>query len=57
MEKQRIYVQKNERLSDEDKLDLCRLLVKAGYAVRIGRENVGTGEKKRYERFIEYWVG
>ena len=56
MEKQRIYVQKNERLSDDDKLDLCRLLVKAGYAVRIGRENVGTGEKKRYERFIEYWV-
>lgn len=55
MEKQRIYVLKDGKLSDEDKLDLCRLLIKAGYTVRIGKENKGTAEKPRYERFVECW--
>lgn len=54
-EKQRIYVLKDGKLTDEDKLDLCRLLIKAGYTVRQGKENKGTAEKPKYERFVEYW--
>lgn len=54
MEKQRIdlacdfsEVDKNERL------ELCRLLVKAGYTVRIGRER--RGSQNKYYYYVEYW--
>lgn len=58
MEKQRIYDKnKQKTLTDADKLALCTLLVKAGYTVRQGRENVGTATKPRYEYFIEFWEG
>ena len=34
----RIQEQKHGKLSEQDRLDLASLLVKAGYIVRIGRE-------------------
>lgn len=52
-ERQTIYPQKGGSLNDSEKLDLCRLLVKAGYTVRI------TAEKPRGNgtavRVVEYW--
>ena len=53
--RQRIKAQRLGKLTDEDKYTICALLVKAGYAVRIGRENVGTVTKPKYEHFIEFW--
>lgn len=60
MEKQRIKSSCRTSaigLKDEDKLTLCALLIKAGYTVRHGRENVGTKEKPKYEQFVEFWEG
>lgn len=37
--------QRNARWNDEDRLELCRLLVKAGYTVAIERRQVGTGKE------------
>lgn len=41
------------KLNDEDRQDLAKMLIKAGYAVRIGRERQGT--KGTYQYFVEYW--
>ena len=41
------------KINDEDRMVLCGLLVKAGYAVRVGKEKQGTKGKVMY--FIEYW--
>ena len=52
-ERQTIYPQKGGSLNDSEKLELCRLLAKAGYTVRI------TAEKPRGNgtavRVVEYW--
>ena len=41
------------KLNDEDRQDLAKMLIKAGYAVRIGRERQGT--KGAYQYFVEFW--
>lgn len=41
------------KLNDDDRRDLCCLLLKAGYTARIGKETVGSKGKIAY--FIEYW--
>ncbi len=41
------------KLNDEDRNTLCCLLVKAGYAVRIGKERPGGKGQTMY--FVEYW--
>ncbi len=44
--------------NEDDRMQLCSLLVKAGYAVRIGRAAVKGKENKQnaqMEYFIEYW--
>lgn len=44
--------------NEEDRLALANMLVKAGYAVRIGRCAVdGQEEKKNAQQqyFVEYW--
>ena len=46
--------QKLQKLNDEDRNSLCCLLVKAGYAVRIGKERPGGKGQTMY--FVEYWV-
>lgn len=44
----RIYSHLN-KINDEDRNTLCCLLVKAGYAVRIGKERPGgKGQTKYY---------
>lgn len=48
----KIYAQKGSRLNDDDRLEIARLLIKAGYTVRIGREKKdGQGV---YLNFVEY---
>ncbi len=44
--------------NEEDRLTLCSLLIKAGYAARIGRSMApGTAGRKnaQYEYYVEYW--
>lgn len=44
--------------NEEDRLSLCGMLIKAGYAARIGRGMIpGTEGRKtaQYEYFVEYW--
>ena len=52
-ERQIIYPQKGGSLNDGERLDLCRLLVKAGYAVRIKAEKPnGSGTAVKV---VEFW--
>ncbi len=56
MPKQRIYSVKTNSLNDQDRLDIARLLIKAGYAVRIGKEKKDSANKNAANiKFIEYW--
>jgi len=44
--------------SEEDRLQLAALLVKAGYTVRIGRvTNTTQGKTPRAEYIVEAWEG
>lgn len=43
------------KLNDEDRNTLCCLLIKAGYAARIGREHPEGKSKTMY--FVEFWEG
>lgn len=54
MHKQRIYSVKGNSLNEQDRLNLVTLLVKAGYAARIGREK-SNPKSKSYVYFVEYW--
>lgn len=42
-----------QKLNDEDRNTLCCLLIKAGYAARIGKESPAGRGKTMY--FVEYW--
>lgn len=54
MEKQRIYISCPwTELDKDERMELCRLLVKAGYTVRFGRER--RDGKNTYEYYVEYW--
>lgn len=48
----RILPQKGGTLNENDRLDLARLLIKAGYRVRIGKEKLNGSNTYTY--FIEY---
>lgn len=49
MEKQRIYCENGfGSLTEAERLELCRLLIKAGYAVEQKRERKGNGNKYIY---------
>lgn len=52
MDKQRIYGFSRAGLNEGDRLELARLLIKAGYAVRVGRAKNAKGVT---EAFVEYW--
>lgn len=54
MDKQRIYAQKSSTLNETDRLDLARLLIKAGYAVRIKKEKVDGRSAVNY--VVEFWT-
>lgn len=44
--------QKNGNLNETDRLELARLLVKAGYTVRVGKDKVPGKNRNIY--FVEY---
>ncbi len=54
MVKQRIYSIKPNGLNDIDRLEMAKILIKAGYSVRIGKEKKSP-TSKAYAYFIEYW--
>ncbi len=51
--RQRIYSIKNNGLNEQDRLDLVRMLAKAGYAVKVGREKIGKSSS--YSYYVEFW--
>lgn len=53
MDKQYICAGKGATLNEAERLDLCRLLIKAGYTVRITTVKEGTTTAKA----VEYWRG
>ncbi|MCD7722733.1 MAG: resolvase [Clostridiales bacterium] len=55
MERQRIYNRKNNGLNEKERLELANLLLKAGYAVKIGREK-RNANSTAYTYFVEHWV-
>lgn len=42
-----------QKLNDEDRNILCCLLIKSGYAARIGKERLDGKGKTMY--FVEFW--
>lgn len=51
MEKQRIEVQKGCTLNEEERLQISRLLIKAGYTVKISK----IKQDNKSSICIEYW--
>ena len=47
--------QKNGSLSEVDRLELARILVKAGYMVRIGKMRPPGKSSGQMMHFVEYW--
>ena len=41
------------KMNDDDRNQLCCLLIKSGYAVRIGKERPGGKGQTKY--YVEYW--
>ena len=50
-EKHKIIPPKANSLNDAERLEIARLLIKAGYAVRIGKAKIGNSTVT----VIEYW--
>jgi hypothetical protein len=48
----KITDQKDGQLNSDDRLEIARLLIKAGYTVRIGKDKIPG--KNRNIHFIEY---
>lgn len=42
-------------MNEEDRLQIARLLIKAGYSVRIGYQVISGNAKGKKEYVIEYW--
>ena len=51
----KIYSVKPNSLNEADRLELARLLVKAGYTVRVGSEKVPNGKSNSSAYFVEYF--
>ena len=48
----KITDQKNGQLSNDDRLEIARLLIKAGYTVKIGKDKIPGKNRSIY--FVEY---
>lgn len=48
----KITDQKNGQLNNDDRLEIARLLIKAGYTVKIGKDKIPGKHRNIY--FIEY---
>ncbi len=44
-------------LNEEDRLAIARLLIKAGYSVKIGHQQIPGNTKGKKEYIVEYWEG
>lgn len=42
-------------LNEEDRLKIANLLVKAGYSVKIGYQEIPWNAKGKKEYVVEYW--
>ena len=51
MERRRITAPRNNGLNEAERLELARLLIKAGYCVKLGSED----KNGRNIYYIEYW--
>lgn len=49
----KIYEQKRGSSNEADRLELGRLLMKAGYTVRLGKERDSSGNRNVH--YVEYW--
>jgi hypothetical protein len=49
----KIQALKNGKLEETDRLEIARLLIKAGYTVKIGREKQNT-KSSIYTHYIEF---
>ena len=47
----RIIPPKSNGLNEADRIQIAALLVKAGFAVKLGQEKIGS----RTTYFVEYW--
>ncbi len=54
-EKQRIYSLKSGSLNESERIEIARLLLKAGYTARLGREKPQGKPSGTYEYFVEFW--
>lgn len=54
-ERRRIYNVCGGQLNAEERLDLAKMLVRAGYAARIGRERPEGKPNGALIYFVEYW--
>ncbi len=54
MDKQRVCAQKSSTLNEGERLDLAKLLIKAGYTVRIKKEKVDGRSAVNY--VVEFWT-
>ena len=52
----KIYALKSGSLNELERLEIARLLIKAGYTVRIGREK-SVGKSSSYIHYVEYLDG
>lgn len=50
----RIQPQKNGSMTEADRLDMARLLIKAGYTVRIDKEKPSNKPNAAYVWFIDF---
>jgi len=57
MAKQRIYSLKTGSLNETERLEIARLLLKAGYTARLGRERPAGKNSGNFDYFIEFWEG
>lgn len=53
--RQRIYSSKDKSLNEQERLELARLLIKAGYIVKVGKEKPEGKPNAAYVHYVEYW--
>jgi len=53
--KQKIYSQKSGALNEAERIEIAKLLIKAGYIVRVGKEKPPGKQSGANVYFIEYW--
>ena len=55
LKKNRITSLKAGSLNENDRLEVAKLLLKAGYAAKLGRSRPIGKSTGAYEYYVEYW--